>query len=92
MLDTIAVKDSVHFRETPHSDQMRIVERLKMIRPNVLQNEVTVTDPMYLEAPWKWTWLYTKKPGYTLYEYVCEDNRQYQDPETGGTRLKVTQR
>jgi len=92
LLDTIAVKDSIHFRETPHSDQMRISERLRLIKPDVLQNEVTVTDPVYLEGPWKWTWVYTRKPGYTLYEYVCEDNRQFQDPETGGTRLKVTQR
>jgi hypothetical protein len=92
VLETIGVKERVRYRETPHSDQMKIVERLKLIRPNILQNEVTVTDPVYLEAPWKWTWLYIKKPGYTLYEYVCEDNRQFQDPETGGTRLKVTAR
>ena len=89
VLDTIAVKDNVHFRETPHSDHMRISERIKLIRPDILQNEVTVTDPMYLDGPWKWTWIYTRKPGYTLYEYVCEDNRQYQDPTTGGTRLKI---
>ena len=89
VLDTIAVKDNVHFRETPHSDQMRITEHLKLIRPDVLKNDVVVTDPMYLDGPWKWSWIYTRKPGYTLYEYVCEDNRQYQDPTTGGTRLKI---
>ena len=34
-------------------------------------------------GPWSWTWTYQRKPGYKMYEYVCEDNREFVDPDTG---------
>jgi hypothetical protein len=89
VVDTVGIKERVRFRDAPHSDQMRISERMSMLSPDMFQNEVTITDPVYLTGPWTFTYMYKRKPGYKLYEYVCEDNRQYQDPETGGTRLRI---
>ena len=28
-------------------------------------------------------------PDYKMYEYVCEDNREYADPVTGKARLRI---
>ena len=42
---------------------------------------VTITDPKYLAAPWRFTYLYKRSPGYKIQEYVCEDNRAYVDAE-----------
>jgi hypothetical protein len=89
VVDTVGIKDYVRFRDAPHSNQMRISERMRAISPDMFQNEVTVTDPVFLTGPWSFRYLYKRKPGYKLYEYVCEDNRQYEDPETGGTRLRI---
>lgn len=89
VVDTVGVKEYVRFRDAPHSNQMRISERMRAISPDMFRNDVTITDPVFLTAPWSFTYLYKRKPGYKLYEYVCEDNRQYQDPETGGTRLRI---
>ena len=86
---TVGVKDYVRFRDVPHSDQMRIHERLKLLSPDMLQNEVTVTDPVYFTGPWTFKWLYRRAPGYKMLEYVCESNREYKDPETGGVRLRI---
>lgn len=55
----------------------------------MMEDQVTVTDPVFLSAPWSWSWQYRRKPGYKLYEYVCEDNREYADPETGAQRIRV---
>ena len=90
VVDTIGIKDYVRFRDTPHSDQMRIHEEMKVLDPNHFENRITVTDPVYLTQPWTWTWMYKRKPGYKMYEYVCEDNREYADPETGQARLRVS--
>jgi hypothetical protein len=89
IVETVGVKDYVRFRLVPHSADMRIVERIGLINDDYLQNTVTVTDPEYLTAPWTWTWMYRRWAGYKLQEYVCEDNRYYQDPERGHQRLRL---
>jgi hypothetical protein len=43
---------------------------------------------VYLDGPWEWRWMYVREPEYKLYEYVCEDNREYID-ETGAARLRL---
>ncbi|MEO6386771.1 MAG: hypothetical protein ABIT16_12495 [Croceibacterium sp.] len=87
VVETTGVKDYVTFRWAPHSESMKITERLSLLAPGYLKDEVTVEDD-HLARPWTWAWTFRKMPGYKLQEYVCEDNREYVD-ETGGTRLRV---
>ena len=89
VIDTVGVKENVRYRDVPHSAEMRITERITRIHPEIVQNDVTVVDPVYLTEPWTWTWMYRDWPEYKIQEYVCEDNRYYQDPETGAARLAV---
>lgn len=87
--DTVGIKENVRFRDVPHSDQMRISERISLIDHEYMQDQVTVTDPVYLTAPWTWTWKYKRTPGYKIQEYVCEANREYRDPVTGAQRIRT---
>jgi hypothetical protein len=89
VVDTVGIKDYVLFRDVPHSAAMRINERIKVLTPTHFENVVTVTDPEYLEKPWTWKWVYQRRPNYKMYEYVCEENREFADPETGAQRMKV---
>lgn len=89
VVDTVGIKDYVRFMQVPHSHEMRIEERIRLISDDMLENKVKVTDPEYLEEPWEWTWMYARQPDYKLYEYVCENNREYRDPETGTARLRL---
>lgn len=89
VVETVGVKDSVHFRNTPHSMRMRITERIRLVNDEMLENRVTVSDPEYLAAPWTWTWMYKRWPGYKIQEYVCEDNRYFEDPTLRYQRLRV---
>jgi hypothetical protein len=77
VVDTVGVKESVHFQNTSHSKQMRIGERMHLVAPNILWNEITITDPVTLEKPWTVTYAYRRMSGYTLLEYVCENNHEY---------------
>jgi hypothetical protein len=88
VVETVGIKDYVEFRNVPHSNQMRISERLRLLSANVMENRVTVIDPVYLDGPWAWRWMYVRDPEYKLYEYVCEDNREYAD-ESGAARLRL---
>ena len=87
VLETTGIKQNVQFRWTPHSEDMKITERLHLLTPDILRNDITVEDA-YLEKPWTYSYTYRRMPGYKLLEYVCEDNREYVD-ETGMARLRV---
>ena len=56
--------------------------------PNILWNEITITDPVTLEKPWTVVYAYKRMPDYHLLEYVCEDNREFADPVTGAQRMR----
>ena len=79
----------MRFRGVPHSANMQIDERMRMLSHDIFEDQVTVTDPEFLTEPWKFTWKYVRKPGYKILEYVCEANREYQDPQTGGIRMRI---
>ncbi len=87
--NTVGIKEDVRFRGAPHSPNMQIDERIHMLSRDIFEDQVTVTDPEYLTEPWKFTWKYVRKPGYKILEYVCESNREYEDPQTGGTRMRI---
>jgi hypothetical protein len=90
VVDTIGVKEAVlGNRDMPHSDQMRIHERIRMLTADFFEDRITVEDPVYLTQPWSFTWAYRRLPHYKMLEYVCDSNREYKDPETGGTRLRL---
>jgi hypothetical protein len=88
VVDTIGIKESVEFRNVPHTLNMRITERIRLVEPDVLVDEVTIEDPEVLTAPWNVTFTFNRLPDYEIMEYVCEDNREYAD-DAGATRLRL---
>jgi hypothetical protein len=80
-VDTVGFK--IGLRDVPHSDKMRINEEIRLLETGLLEDKVTVTDPVYLAEKWQWAWQYERRPGYKIDEYVCENNHEYIDPKTG---------
>jgi hypothetical protein len=83
-VDTVGFK--IGLRDVPHSDQMRVREEIRLLKTGLLEDKVTVIDPVYLADTWQWAWHYERKPGYKIDEYVCENNHEYIDPKTGTQR------
>jgi hypothetical protein len=89
VVDTIGVKESVvGHNEMPHSDQMRITERIRLVAPDILHDEITVSDPVTLVKPWMFTFAYKRMPHYEMQEYVCENNHEYVDDQ-GVTHIRL---
>jgi hypothetical protein len=89
VVDTVGVKDTVvGHNEMPHSDQMRITERIRKVSPDVLHDEITVEDPVTLTKPWTFTFAYHRLPNYEMLEYVCENNHEYID-DKGVTHFRL---
>jgi hypothetical protein len=92
VVDTIGIKTSVPaYQNMPHSDQMRITERMRLVAADYLHDQITIDDPGVLEKPVTYTLAYKRMPGYEMVEFVCDNNREYID-EKGGTHLKVRDR
>jgi hypothetical protein len=77
-----SVLDTTHL---PHSDALRIVERIRLLAPDKLQDEITLFDPKAYVRPWKVTRTYTRKVGEQILEYVCEENNRNPVLEDGST-------
>ena len=92
--DTLVV-DSVAFDPAteispgiPHSDQMRIVERIRKIDANRMQIERTISDPKVLAKPWTIVLPFVRVNDH-MREYVCEqNNRDSADPQ-GRAGLRI---
>ena len=91
LIDTVGIKTTVPgYQNVPHSDQMRITERIRLVAPDVLHDQITISDPVVLEKPVVYTLAYRRMPGYKMVEFVCENNREYVD-EQGKVRMRLAQ-
>jgi hypothetical protein len=89
VVDTIGIKGSVRgYQEMPHSDKMRITERIQRTAADTLEDQITIDDPIVLEKPVTHTISYRLVPNYEMVEFVCENNREYVD-ENGVVRMRL---
>ena len=92
VVDTVGVKTTVPaYQNMPHSDRMRITERIRLVASDYLHDQITIDDPVVLEKPVTYTLAYRRMTGYEMVEFVCDNNREYID-EKGGTHLRVRDR
>jgi hypothetical protein len=91
VVDTVGIKESVQYQRMPHSDQMRITERMRMVAPDILHDQITIEDPVVLEKPFTYTLAYRRIPNYEMVEFVCDNNREYVD-EKGVVHLRIREK
>ena len=76
VINTVALTDKSFIdSDSPHSDQMTIVERMRFIEPGILEDRITVNDPLALLEPWSITRTYRKAayPDDELREFACAE-------------------
>lgn len=70
------------------SPNAHIVERISMINPDALKNDITITDQR-LTGPWKYARDYTRAPkGTQIEEYICTENNRNLPDEKGFQTVK----
>ncbi len=61
----------------PHSDALRVTERMAYIDADHINYEVTMEDPKYYSKPMKNVRTFVRmKPGQELFEYSCSENNR----------------
>lgn len=85
--DTLVV-DSVGFNDKtwldnaghPHSDALRVVERIRRVDHDTLQIDFTFDDPKAYTRPWTGQREFRLRPGWEITEQVCADNFLWKEP------------
>jgi hypothetical protein len=72
----------------PHSEKMRIHERIWLESPTEMRIETTITDPEVLAEPLVQQATYRKEPTWEIREYVCEENNRL-TAEGGGANIDL---
>jgi hypothetical protein len=77
VVDTVGLNDKTWLDQVghPHSDALHVVERLRRIDHDTLQDDVTIDDPKAYKKPWIGQQVFKLRPSWHLLEYVCTDDR-----------------
>lgn len=64
----------------PHSDRMKVTERLRLTSADTLENRITIEDPEYFTKPWESVITYRRQPDALFPEDVCLDRLKAGQP------------
>lgn len=67
----------------PHSEEMRVTERIYSPAENELAVEITVTDPQVLAQPHVMHLFFNRQNEFPIREYVCAENNRLISDENG---------
>jgi hypothetical protein len=91
VVETVGFNEHVQLaRGVPHSDKMKIVERMRLTDPDGMSIETTITDPEVLTAPYTTTAGLRRHRNWTISEYVCEENNRNYVDQTGKAGINLT--
>jgi hypothetical protein len=79
---TAGIREEVQYADIPHSGDMRIEEQIYLKEGGILVDDVTIEDPAFLTAPYKFTFMYEREPAsYKINEYVCDSDQTVIGPD-----------
>jgi hypothetical protein len=58
---------------TPHSTDMRLIERFTRVSDKTIQYEATIDDPKVWVKPWTVSYPLNRDDGFQVYEYACHE-------------------
>jgi hypothetical protein len=76
VVESVGFNDLVTISGIPHSDQMKITERISLIDDDTMQIETTITDPAALTGPYTTSATFARHRDWTIAEYICEENNR----------------
>ena len=80
VIETVALRDNTYIEGfTPHSDKMTVRERIRLLPSGLLEDRITVTDPIALVKPWETVKTYRKAtyPNDQLREFACAEGLEH---------------
>ncbi|EIZ80472.1 hypothetical protein WSK_1033 [Novosphingobium sp. Rr 2-17] len=64
----------------PHTVDMKVTERIRLLDADTLEDRITIEDPAYFTKPWDAVVVYKRQPSAVFPEDVCLDRREAHQP------------
>jgi hypothetical protein len=79
VVDTIGLSKKTTFDMlgAPHTDQLHLIERIRLLNPNEFEDLITIDDPGTFSHPWTERATY-KRTNHEIMEYICLDGNRNQ--------------
>ncbi len=90
VVHTVNVRPSYYQRSQPYySNKTSTVERIRMANPNLIEDDVTVWDPVNLAKPWHVVqhWGRVTSDDNRIDMWSCDENANVSKTATGGTNI-----
>src|SRR5690606_23940911 len=76
VVESVGFNDFVTISGIPHSDEIKITERISLLDDDTMQIETTITDPKALTQPYTTSATFARHRDWTIAEYVCQENNR----------------
>jgi hypothetical protein len=82
VIDTVGFNDKTWLDNAghPHSDALRLTERMRRADGDTLRIDFTFDDPKAYTQPWTGQKIFRLRPGWEIAEHVCADNFLWKEP------------
>lgn len=86
VVDTIGFNDKtwLDMLGVPHSEALHVVERIRRVDHDTLQDDIVIDDPKTFTKPWNVQKIFKLRPKWEIMEYICEDN--FEKPKTDAAK------
>ena len=78
VIDTVSMRGDTPYDRTgaPHSDQVHLVERMRLVDPDTFENDMTIEDPVAFTRPWHVNRRYRRIPADTFVsDVICLESQ-----------------
>ena len=78
VVDTVGMRGDTWFDRTGarHSDQVHMVQRMRKVSPDLIENQITIDDPVAFTKPWRVLRHYKRAKNYEIMDFACSENNR----------------
>lgn len=93
VIETVNIRADTQddFTGLPHSDALKITERIRRIDATTLESRITLTDPKAYAEPFTVVRTYKLHAKWSIAEYVCQENNRNETDAQGHTGNGLSQ-
>jgi hypothetical protein len=87
VVETVGLRADTMIEQSglPHTDKLEVRERIHLTGPDMMENQITITDPGSMTAPWVSTFRFRRHRDWQVMDYVCAENNRNPISPTGKT-------
>lgn len=87
VVETVGLREDTKIDRSglAHSGELKILERIRLVDPDTLENQITMIDPLAYAQPWVSTLRLKRQRDWQILEYVCAENNRNPVSASGKT-------